>query len=341
MKKCLGIPYRWGGSSKKGMDCSGLTKYIYSELLGIDLPHNSTKQSRMKELEDISPFKDKLKTGDLLFFGPKRKNVNHVGIYMSDGKFIHASRRSGVNIASLSGSYWKNRLITGKRLKNASSATHSGDFGLPGMRDLLALSGSSPLERSMQTVELGYASPLLNSINLNVDTFLQLRPRADEHNLRKNLQSWDQRNSDTSLAMEFRQGFRLFTDLTPFNWLTITPSYSRMKDQGLFSDRTEEPIDVLGLDALLKPRSARWSFTMSARTWDQKNLAIWPSGIYQDVNSLEVGVGLGLHLSKSFSLSLVGMGKYSNYEDMRNVAEGDERLSPFIRNVAFKVDFSF
>jgi lipoprotein Spr len=118
LKKLIGIPYRWGGSSSRGMDCSGLTKYVYAEVLGIDLPHNSAAQCNADVFEEIAPSTDELNVGDLLFFGPRKKNINHVGIYLSDGKFIHASRRLGVSISSLNRSYWKKRLITTKRLKD-------------------------------------------------------------------------------------------------------------------------------------------------------------------------------------------------------------------------------
>jgi hypothetical protein len=114
IQKYIGIPYRIGGASLKGMDCSGLIKRIYAKLFGIDFPHNSSQQSRLPFLETVSA-KD-LKTGDLIFFGPRGRRINHVGVYLAEGKFMHAGRRLGVTIASLSTNYWKSRFIVSKRI---------------------------------------------------------------------------------------------------------------------------------------------------------------------------------------------------------------------------------
>lgn len=115
IQKFIGIPYRIGGASLKGMDCSGLIKRIYAKLFGLDFPHNSSQQSRLPFLETVSA-KD-LKTGDLIFFGPRGRRINHVGMYLAEGKFMHAGRRSGVTIASLNTNYWKSRFIVSKRIK--------------------------------------------------------------------------------------------------------------------------------------------------------------------------------------------------------------------------------
>ena len=115
IQEFIGIPYRRGGAGLKGMDCSGLVKRIYAKLFGINLPHNSSQQSRLPFLKTVST-KD-LKTGDLIFFGPQGRRINHVGVYLADGKFMHAGRRSGVTIASLNSRYWKSRFIVSKRIE--------------------------------------------------------------------------------------------------------------------------------------------------------------------------------------------------------------------------------
>ena len=87
-KTHLGRKYVWGGNGKKGYDCSGFTKEVF-EQNGIDIPRNSWKQAEVgKKIK-----KRDLKKGDLIFFNSKKqKRVNHVGIYLGNGKFIHASR---------------------------------------------------------------------------------------------------------------------------------------------------------------------------------------------------------------------------------------------------------
>lgn len=101
-KKYMGIPYLWGGTSTKGFDCSGYTKTVY-RLNGILLPRDASQQVRTGELvtEDTIDF-EKLKPGDLLFFGRKgtekqKERITHVGIYIGDTEFIHASGKVKIN----------------------------------------------------------------------------------------------------------------------------------------------------------------------------------------------------------------------------------------------------
>ena len=87
-KTHLGTKYVWGGNGKRGYDCSGFTKEVF-EQNGIDIPRNSWKQAEVGKKIN----KKHLKKGDLIFFSSKdAKRVDHVGIYLGKGKFIHASR---------------------------------------------------------------------------------------------------------------------------------------------------------------------------------------------------------------------------------------------------------
>lgn len=101
-KKYIGVPYVWGGSSPSGFDCSGLVQYAF-KAHGISLPRTSKQQWTAGTL--IS--KSQLKPGDLVFFANTyTTGVSHVGIYVGDNQFIHASSSKGVIISSLSNSYW-------------------------------------------------------------------------------------------------------------------------------------------------------------------------------------------------------------------------------------------
>lgn len=100
-KKFLGVPYLWGGTSPKGMDCSGFTKTVYF-LNGILLARDASQQCLYGEEVDVSGGYDKLKRGDLLFFGPKPQEgkpqrITHVGIYMGNKEFIHAAGMVRIN----------------------------------------------------------------------------------------------------------------------------------------------------------------------------------------------------------------------------------------------------
>lgn len=109
----IGVPYLWGGtSSDTGFDCSGLTMTVY-QLNGLNLPRSSASQYESgSPVENIND----LKKGDLVFFALKQKNkVSHVGIYLGDGDFIHASSQGkNIRVDSLSASYFSNNYMGGR-----------------------------------------------------------------------------------------------------------------------------------------------------------------------------------------------------------------------------------
>lgn len=114
-KKQLRKKYRWGGASpKRGFDCSGLVQYAYKSG-NVKLPRTAAEQYRFTKRVSLAH----LKAGDLIFFHTRRRSrsrVNHVGIYMGGGNFIHAPRRGQrVSIAKLS-KYWKKRAIGAGRV---------------------------------------------------------------------------------------------------------------------------------------------------------------------------------------------------------------------------------
>ena len=110
----LGVPYRGGGTTRRGVDCSGLTSAIYSKVYRKGLERNSDDQ-RKKDCKKVK--KGKLREGDLVFFhnGRKKKKATHVGIYLKDQKFIHASTSRGVIVSTLNEEYWKRHWLSGGR----------------------------------------------------------------------------------------------------------------------------------------------------------------------------------------------------------------------------------
>lgn len=104
-ERWLGTPYRYGGSEKGvGTDCSGLTMEIYRRVAGIKIPRNSAEQQKF-----CRPIgRDKLSAGDLVFFSSAkgRGGVSHVGIYVDEGVFVHASSSRGVIASNLSETYY-------------------------------------------------------------------------------------------------------------------------------------------------------------------------------------------------------------------------------------------
>ncbi|WP_066965685.1 NlpC/P60 family protein [Microbulbifer sp. Q7] len=106
-----GIPYRLGGMSRRGIDCSALVYLIYRDQMGIELPRTTQYQALAGEAIK----QGQLRPGDLVFFRTSRRG-RHVGIYIEEGKFLHASVSKGVTISHLTDYYWKSRYWRARRL---------------------------------------------------------------------------------------------------------------------------------------------------------------------------------------------------------------------------------
>jgi len=112
-KTFLGVPYRLGGSSLRGLDCSALVKKIY-EIFEISLPRTAREQSGVGK----SVQRDDLQAGDLVFFKTRRSHAGHVGIYIGGGEFVHASsHRREVRVDHLDAPYFSKRFLRGVRVK--------------------------------------------------------------------------------------------------------------------------------------------------------------------------------------------------------------------------------
>jgi gamma-D-glutamyl-L-lysine dipeptidyl-peptidase len=111
-ERFVGIPYRWGGDTVvDGMDCSGFVRAVYN-LCGVNIPRTSREQFRVGDVVG----KDELKDGDLVFFGGSPDEINHVGIFIGSGRFVHAPRRGDdIKISTLDDGYFVKRFIGAKR----------------------------------------------------------------------------------------------------------------------------------------------------------------------------------------------------------------------------------
>lgn len=112
ISRYMGVPYASGGAGPDGMDCSGYTMTVYKNAVGVQLPRSCGEQAKLGR---VVQFND-LKFGDLIFFNTTGSSKSHVGIYMGDDLFAHASVTLGVTISSLQSSYYSKRYETARRL---------------------------------------------------------------------------------------------------------------------------------------------------------------------------------------------------------------------------------
>lgn len=111
----LGVPYRRGGNTAEaGFDCSGFTRHVFDRSLGLLLPRRAEEQAKAPGLVPVQ--RDDLKPGDLVFFNTLRRTFSHVGIYIGEGKFIHAPRTGAeVRIEDIRDAYWSKRFSGARR----------------------------------------------------------------------------------------------------------------------------------------------------------------------------------------------------------------------------------
>jgi cell wall-associated NlpC family hydrolase len=134
----LGVPYKRGGvSAENGFDCSGFTRQVFEASLGLVLPRRADEQAKAPGMLTVK--RDELRPGDLVFFNTLRRTFSHVGIYVGDGKFIHAPRTgSEVRVDDMRFAYWA------KRFTGARRADPLIDAVSPGMQAATTAVGLGP-----------------------------------------------------------------------------------------------------------------------------------------------------------------------------------------------------
>lgn len=364
----LGTPYRRGGASMNGMDCSGFVRRIYSELFSLELPHSSAEQYSLPSMVKVS--KDDLQTGDLIFFSQKKRRINHVGIYLSDGNFIHASTKSGVAVSSLDSQYWKVRMVGAKRPIGLQRDKDTGpersfssvEMALNGSGGILAGDASDQSTfsvlgdglRPLSWWDISSANSLKEGLTQRVE--FQLSQSFGEASWRMSLlqESFGQYSpsqGDSLLATRYpsglsgrqyaltgyRQGVKLASDINPFEWLRITPSLSYVGyERGMQELPSWGP--GLGLSVQVRPLFSGWSLAADFQYWDEGNSM--GSGL-NDPDSWEnrnLSLMLGYDLSADLRLKVVGQhGMGSFYKAKSGPSDKEQRHN----GLFFKLDWAF
>lgn len=115
IQKYMGVPYRWGGATTAGMDCSGFVSTVFHNAVELKLPHNARRIHRLGQSVD----REDLRFGDLVFFQDiESAGISHVGIYVGEDQFAHASTTRGVTISSLNMDYYRSRYAGARRVQS-------------------------------------------------------------------------------------------------------------------------------------------------------------------------------------------------------------------------------
>ncbi len=334
----LGIPYRKGGTSRKGLDCSGFTRMLYDRLFGIDLPRNSSEMYQFAKLQKTSD--SGMQPGDLVFFfNKKKKRINHVGVYLSDGRFIHASTSQGIMVSRLDDVYWKQRFAGSKRHKDLNSGTKANKFhwessleipidrnGTITAHAIHEFSAFSPAflqnnfdtfkdslydipeydKRYLNLYQIGFDHSVSNGLNVNLQAFSE---RFDETTAWTGLDSFSRseryKQDDPVSDFGTRKGLKLASDIHPSNWLLITPFITYFNYSAETEDDWDVPRRTLGLNSLVAPEHGRWALSMQVKYSDQQDL-VNTTMFDNTLNSLDMAVKLGINLTESLQFSIMG-----------------------------------
>jgi cell wall-associated NlpC family hydrolase len=316
----LGTPYQLGGDDNNGIDCSGLSQQFYLEAFGVSLPHNSAAQCRLGIFEKIPLNSDSFESSDLLFFSNKNKRINHVGIYLEDGKFLHATPNKGVIISSLD-DYWKKRLVASRRVKDTVLARASG----PGN----SMSANRPDE-----IAMGYAADVDKNLHVNLETFYAgaVTKQYPVQQYPSDLfLSGPPEPATTSLGPW--QGIRASADIRPAPWLQIRPSLGMLDGPSWWSGNDSTTWQVYGLETAISPVASQWSLVLSLHSLLNDSYFT----AYEDAANTDIGLHFNYMISKTMRFSV--MGNWEGSYLMRDTKTTD--VARDLRNVSFNLNVSF
>jgi len=362
-KKYLGVPYRRGGSNKKGMDCSGFVRRIYGTVFDVDLPHNASQQYSSPMFHKVPT--ETLKTGDLIFFSSTKRTrrITHVGIYLSDGLFIHAAQQDGVRISRLDNPYWNPKIVASKRLisngTSLSTETFQSMAGLVYSPDetssfrlhYSAMEHGPPhrpqeppvwadirLDRS-HAFEVEYMRTLWDDLGtLRLTAFRADLPADAAFTEQRLFQLGPHsRLTDEHSDSEYFQGIKMEGHIKPFQWLRITPSFAYF-NYGPDVDDHDLPRRSLGLELQLGSLKTGWSLSTAFLYHDQNPLTTRIFDLNGDWNALDMSFTFRHQLTEHVQFSLMGQSISKAIPDLEASLKTERQAE---QSLFFALDFTY
>ncbi len=351
VKKYLGIPYRRGGTSRKGMDCSSFVRTVYNKFFGINLPYTAGAQFDSSGFKKISTHE--IQPGDLIFFTTnKKKRVSHVGMYVADGQFIHASSSLGITMSNLDDRYWKKRIVGSRRHKalnvvkpdfdqyqlesnlnipvnqSGEIQIHAGNdfrFSRPALQNnFSAFDDSDPFDDAdfenhgvnvvvLPFYEVGYGHTLFDGADMRLSAIHETF----------DLVTTDDQLHGTLPDTAERTGVKLTGDFWPGNGFNIKPTityfdYSRENETLL-----NVPEWAFGLNTLWAPVHRQWALSMQLEYSKGEELA-GSTSTHSAFSAVDMEIKLRVNLRDNLEFSITGQ------HDIQNAADGTSEESLFM-----------
>ncbi len=333
--KFFGLRYRLGGEGREGFDCSGLVKRIYEDAFGIRIPRSSIELSRFDQLQPVAT--EELKPGDLVFFGPNRKRVNHVGVYLAGGRFLHAARSEGVTISSLDDQYWKSRFMFSRRMSGLKLEEEREDFEALGfereLRKDAFLAGVGRDEFDVRFLDAGIE--INDMLELLVSGFF-LRALDPGAGILSEMDAASAPESGGDLQSG-DAGFRVGAAFSPFEWIKLIPSiFQSESDRGERGERQQR----VGLETWMILPESRVAVFLAAHARNQEDLLQRPLDINPDLQTADVSLGLHYQFSDALRFSLWGSHAYRP-EPEDAAADAGRRASTSLDQFSFQFRLQF